>query len=606
MKYLNERGYSLLLTLVITLIFGLLATLLLSMTMGGFLRTEIREDVVQVEEVTEKGLDHLSQEIQTKLEEMIGTSGIPREQFITKLNETLNNYTCTSSKLENSGETGDYSACLSAIEPVTNADGTENELRKKITLLSRGIVDGRERELKTTMEVGSQSVPDALNYALGAHILCKSNDSSCSQIPGEGNMFLHGGVDIYGDVKVDGDLITTDRGYAFFSGSEQWIDSLYPSIRGTKPSQIGNVVLGGNVYSFNSTPTYANHIRRNSFSSTYTKKTNSLQDAFTIAPQIVARQPTRKTHNILEQKKNNEYAYNDPGVTYLSGSHNVTTSGLHYPNRRVFIGYGYGWYGTEIRGLTLTGTNTFGNLFVNGDLKLTSSNSRETSKATFLNGLFVDGDLTIGNNSSSYDPSNYAKIQLFGNIYVTGDLIIKGADAEVDAIINVGGKVIDESTKVERWSNTLVEHSRLAGLPKGEKEIGSLIVFSKGTITIRNNSVYQDDPSEIKGYFYSDDAFEMFGVGSNIKIIGGISARRIVLNGVRGMSDTSSFPNSVRYGNRNDWYYYHNRTAQTKQNSRLQVIYNEKIDKIYSDLQANEPIITSIDKPKLLNREVVE
>lgn len=59
MRYLNEKGYSLVLTLVTALLFALLATLLLSITMGGFLRTEVREEVVQVEEVTEKGLDQI-------------------------------------------------------------------------------------------------------------------------------------------------------------------------------------------------------------------------------------------------------------------------------------------------------------------------------------------------------------------------------------------------------------------------------------------------------------------------------------------------------------------------------------------------------------------
>src|SRR5690606_24033556 len=98
-----------------------------------------------------------------------------------------------------------YDACISEI---SDKDENGEELpptQKKVTFRSTAIVDGIHKEMESTMIIGAQAVPDALNYAIGSHCV-----GDCDDIDGEGNLFLHGGVHIEGDLKVDGNIITSN------------------------------------------------------------------------------------------------------------------------------------------------------------------------------------------------------------------------------------------------------------------------------------------------------------------------------------------------------------------------------------------------------------
>jgi hypothetical protein len=62
----------------------------------------------------------------------------------------------------------------------------------------------------------------------------------------------------------------------------------------------------------------------------------------------------------------------------------------------------------------------------------------------------------------------------------------------------------------------------------------SLVLFGKDAIQISNNNVYGDDPKIIRGFFYSEELMEIYGVGSNVEIQGGIFGKKVVLNATRG------------------------------------------------------------------------
>jgi len=143
-----------------------------------------------------------------------------------------------------------------------------------------------------------------------------------------------------------------------------------------------------------------------------------------------------------------------------------------------------------------------------------------------------------------------------------------------------------------------IEYSRINGLNKNGRE-GSLIIFANGKIDIQNNSLYQDEPSQIKGFFYSEKELEMYGVGSNIRIEGGISARKIVLNAIRGRASNQRFENAQKYSND----YYEGVEGQRTRPSRLQIVYDPEIINTYSDIKSQEPVITDVDFPILLDRK---
>src|SRR5699024_8436240 len=156
---------------------------------------------------------------------------------------------------------------------------------------------------------------------------------------------------------------------------------------------------------------------------------------------------------------------------------------------------------------TLDHNNIFGRFATDGNLTIKNTGSRNAFRTTTIEeGMYVNGNLFIGKSTTSYNPDDYDKIRLSGPIYVNGDLTIQGADAEFNTLIYVNGSVT-------------IQHSQINGL-KTRTNDGSLIIFANKGIKISNNSVNLDEPSNIRGYFYSDDALEMFGVGSNIKIEG--------------------------------------------------------------------------------------
>lgn len=586
----NEKGYTLLLAILIGTLFSIIAVSLITITTTGINKNNLREDYQQATTLSEKGLTHIISQINTNLKNKIGEDGLDQDTFIAEMKNELESLKCIKDdgSIHSENETGQYEVCVLHYE-----DAEDTPTRQKVVFKSVGKADGMEQANESTVIIGANGVPDALNYAIGSHC----DNESCNDFDGEGNLFLHGGVQVEGDLKVDGNLITSNKGYAYLGG-ERWIDSLYPTIK-TGPgdkSDKARLVLGKDVYSFNSNPpnrrSYANHINLKNFNN-YSRETNSLNNAFTIAPSIIEREPIHD--DIIIEEKEDSYKYNrNQADVVINGS---SINGKNYDSSRVYPYYEscFLWKCSEVDTYVINGTNSFKGFATNKNVRINNRGNQEThltignsDSGSYEGGMYVGGNLTIGNTSTtSHNTSNYDDVSISGNIYVDGDLEIRGANIDFNSIIYVTGKVN-------------VQYSTINGLTKRDGSKGSLILFADEEIYFANNSVNQDDPSNITGYFYSNDKFEMFGVGSNIRIEGGISARRIVLNAIRGRAKSNRFANSQRITS-NDFFEGVN--GQKERDSRLQVIYNPGIIGTYSDLQLEEPIIKGVDPPQLIDRE---
>jgi len=559
-KLNNERGYTLLLVLLLAVLLGAFATMLMFMTTNGMKKDDVREDVTQATELTEKGLDRVVEEIQFDLKKELGTEGLTVNAFSGKLENVLNEYRCNGGAkiFTDTGKTGKYSSCVETVRPGT--DG--NEISRIVTFLSKGTADNTERSIRSDMEVGANAVPEGLRYAIGTNKVCDKGGFNCEG----GNLFLHGGVAIIGDMKVDGNLITANSGYAYLGG-ERWIPSIYPSADPGPEATKSRLVLGGNVYILKKDPSsYAGHIASSIFT-TSTYQAVNVSSAFSKSPLLIEREPKRETIDITGQQKTYQFSKNN---STKSSSSNL--SNANYSNDKLFLS----------KSLEMSGTNIFNQVSTDYSLDIVKGTT------TIQKGLYVGGDLVIGNDairSNEYNPSNYNKVELDGPIYVNGNLTIKGADAKLNSLIYVNGTVT-------------IQNTRINGLNKNGKT-GSLIVFANKEVKISNNSVNENTPSDIRGYFYSNSNFEMFGVGSNMKINGGISAKRIVLNAIRGRAQNTSFTNSYKVTSTD---YFEGVAEQMKRDSRLQVVYNPEIINTYSDLKQKEPIIYEVDKPILKER----
>lgn len=571
---------------------------LFTVTLSGAKRNVTSEDHVQALELATKGIDRISTQINSDLTKSLGTDGLTRSDFISMLERTLDNYKLKgTNNLNIANETGSYITYVESYENAKNQDGKENPLKKIVTLKSKGVADGQEREITTTIEFGAQSVLQVLKYAVGANAYTPDeNIPNRNRVSGDGNLFLHGGVSITGDFKVDRNLITTNRGYAYLNG-EKWISSLYPSSLPATGQIKSHLVLGGHVYTFSDKPTYNNHISQTNFSS-YKNVTNNLQEAFNTGQVPVKTKSEQVREDIKISEKRNLFRFNDksPGTS-------VKIPEKHYTNWIQSRYYSYfqnnNWEDEKIYAngktdngifgekdeLNFYGNNSFGSFSTNGNL-IIRNNTNSFRKTYFKNGAYVGGDLIIGDtNNSSYNSNTYEKIQIDGPMFVDGNVTFRGVNGQFNVILYVTG-------------NVTVEYSVINGLGSN----GSLIIFAEGDIKFRNNSVNEDTPSNIKGFFYSKQAMEIFGVGSNIRIEGGVSGRRIVLNAIRGRAKNYKFDSNAQKITNND--YFEGVNQQSKENSRLQIIYDNNIMETWSDLNKREPKVTSVDAPRVIDRYV--
>ncbi|WP_203246777.1 hypothetical protein [Sporosarcina beigongshangi] len=606
----KQGGYTLLLTLVLLILFTALGFSLVALTSSGIAKNAKRQDITQSATLSEMGIDRMTKQINSELTAALGESGLGRGAFISELEKLLNKYKCSGANvLEQTNSTGTFEVCINNYIDTKDDKGEDNPLRKLVYFTSIGATGNSTRTLASEIEIGAELVPETLKYAIGTNILSKTPKN------GEGNLLLHGGVEVQGDMKVDGNIITRDRGYAFLGGKDQWIASLSPSAKPTIGVKTAKLVLGKNAYTLDANESYSTHIARTDFPSgnrdNYTHfSTSNISSLFRTghAPQVVRRDPVRSPIGIGDQQDLYKYSRTAPGVTTLITNSNRVIQSQSRPNGKVFPSYLYMRNGSCIKRdwnykcteyeqipmyedngtYELVGTNSFKQFSTFGNLTIKQDNSNITVKE----GLYIEGDLTIGNTSANQNTnvSNYVDVTIDGPIFVNGKVTIRGANLKSNALIYVNS---DSDSAVD------IQYSTMNGKALDGGKSGSFIIFSRGNVKISNNSVNQDDPSHIKGFFYSEKDLEIFGVGSNIKIEGGISARRIVLNAIRGKSSYSYFTGSQVVASTN---FFEGMSNQQNKDSRLQILYDPEIIATYSDLKQQEPIIYKVDPPLETNR----
>ncbi|WJQ14848.1 hypothetical protein QT238_04515 [Geobacillus stearothermophilus] len=144
-------------------------------------------------------------------------------------------------------------------------------------------------------------------------------------------------------------------------------------------------------------------------------------------------------------------------------------------------------------------------LYLDGSGVLTGDVDIRTDAANKVNQwLIVNGDLTLnGPTNSNHFINVYGNFIVFGNMTITGNV-------KLDASIYVMGKTKIYQSRVER-----------AESGKG------VVLLSKGTLDLSRINEF-DNPSptpNLKGYFYTDSSATIYAVGSYLYIEGGLFAR---------------------------------------------------------------------------------
>ena len=460
----NDKGYSLLLAICAILIFSILGLSLIGLTSNGVAKNTNREEIIQAQDLSDKGFDYVVGDIQKTLEKQIVATPMGKTAFGEFLDDTLNNsalacppvgqpvpdrigYTIPA---ENNNST---KVCIEDIKMITNSAGIteEQDMYKRIvTLRSVGIVNGKEHTSTSDVIIGTDAIPDQLRYAIS------SNEN--------GSIFIYGGVDIKGDIKTAKDLIFHNQGYSLNGSTPRWHNTVYTRLKADTNSVTPKVILSetGSIYFnknvshlgseskilnlnvANNKGNYNQYDPKNTYTNNYLRSTLFDSSNVTTVTKSLPSDEVKivdKVHNLYQSRNYNVFHKNS-----LSINNNNKSSVNLTKDDVVLIGK------TSTVNTTCKETNRWG--------MCTSWDTREQ---------FEKGNFKIAANS----------VNLRGQYHVFGDLTIENSTLYSDAVIYVDGDVeITDST--------------LNGLnsrdSEGKETEGTLIIFATGEIRIINIS----------------------------------------------------------------------------------------------------------------------
>ena len=483
----EEKGYTLVTVLLIFAVAAIITVSLVSASVSTFKTVKVSEtgtqDKLNAEMVADEATALIEKQVDS-INSVIATGTVMPSQLISMLQAAITNI-----QQQKNGK------C--SIEYKTLKDGTAPD----------GIVLG-----KVTI-----SVPVGKSGKTLTKVMTLSTVSDVFQYTAvtPSNMYLYGSPYIIGDVNIGGNLYVSNYGN-YIDGYTKYIQTYYPAINGTLTVK-GRYYEAGQqpVGTGTSAPVY-------NFYSWKPFGPESFSRYFSVAPVVKNRQLTVDKINVGDMitakalgwpeniKINSNYSYNTDKYGNAFG-YDVTASqvgsqpikGNLYVGDDLIIG--------ENKSLTVNG-----DLYVKNDLTVKGN---LTVKGKIYVGGYADlnGVLSTGADKYIYIAGNatlseVSALNLNGVMYVNGSLTSSG-DVNTNGSIYVRG-----DADVENFSNSS----------------GTLILLCDGNIQLANNNVYEDRPKVIDAYLYSNRDLFIYGIGSNLKINGGIYGNTISLSASRG------------------------------------------------------------------------
>lgn len=558
----TEKGYALLLTVAVLILFSILGLSLLTLTASGVKKNETRQYQIQSRDLADKGITFIVEETQQYFEAALsnaiksGQSGITKDAFKSLLETAIDkrNIKCNTNKfLEIQGNDRNISkVCIENIGMVSNNE--KDAFKRIVTYRSTGISGGKEFTVRQDIILGTDAVPDQLRYAVS------TNEG--------GDLYFHGGVEVQGDIKSDGNIYINKNAHWVSGSSTKWESSVALKSIPDNKSITSKFILtneNNNIY-------YYERLSGDfkSYQGLTPTQTIKISDPNKIA--------TLKSR--LTDSNNIAFITKDTAGDSVNISKRINDI---YPLKKMIK--------KEYNNLNITTNSHETSKLVKTDNILITDYSYETKKVCSGKKCTETQVITGLRKSSFTINGNNKNIKLLGSYYVNGDVKIENTNLESDAILYVDGTVsIKDSTL------------------KGISPESTLIIFATGNIEISNISEYDTTASKIKGFFYTKEDMIMYGVGSNVQITGGLSAKNLRLTALRGNVTTLY---------RKKWiiwpFYYEleltnitagNANTQTASPSRLKIIYDENLIAQYTSFERGleEEFITSINEPQIIER----
>lgn len=535
----NEDGYVLVTVLIMFVIFSILGLSLMSYTIGSQQFSSANTDFIETKAEAEMTVQEAQAQIMKGIDE---------------INDDLTETT--------PGLGGVISRINRVIHQVENELGEEGLIRKKILKDGQNGVFLQRIDIEVPVEDSSKTLVRTFTVSTIADVFRYGAVTP-------GNMRLNGAPFIKGDVFVGNDLRLHNQAY-FISGYGRWANTSYPSIQ-------GDLSVKGRYES----PGWFWNWRLSE---------QDLDSYFEIKPRIVDEHPDVAALEVLDYIREKR---NDPMGDITSRA---------YPgNMNEIDGYQVIKKGYERQGKSPKAPDQFyGDTYIRGDLKLHGSHLKVDGN------LIVDGNLTIepqGNDASSLtvDGSIYVheNADLTGTVTLPEDrfMYINGYPKNGNCNGNnshnnkCGVYISDLTFQGSLYTNHEVDiredlnmngtlYTRLGGRIENlsNESGGTLVVVSEGELRIANNNLYNSEPKVINAFFYTNSDLDIYGVGSNLKIRGGVYGRNVTLNAVKGSTSDEYFAGSTNFSSSSDPLYVEkNQDSLSPQSSRLTIEYAQEL-----------------------------
>ncbi len=583
-KLREENGYAALIAILVILLLTILGTNLLQVTMSSL--TQIRKTEARGESQyyarmgMEEALARLTkaiEEINAQLTDQdISSKDIYQGVYQTVFNRHLpvgfaKSYTSRDSK-------GAYQIKLrrEVLRPTSEADlnNPNSPIVEKFTFTVVGTADAAMGRESTTMqsEIYVNSLPEEFHYVLSTPAdpseQCRNDSARCN-----------GRISLNGAPYIDGDVYSnvfkmSDVAHYFVDtngdGKPKEIDqsTSFPAIIG----QMGGPFLksGQHLYrndvpfspevkmvntpwyqsfaipptlNLNNTPTFDNIKKISAVVDGQLRQLppfhESLtdEDVYTASEMLTPTDPTghqsKKGVRIMPgvelQVKGGNFVVN--GVLSMDTAANQSPPILSVPQGNLIIA-----------GNTADSAGQANNqaAYLRGEVRVGPNGEDGSEHFIFINGNAVFEDLTCNE-----------------TIYINGDLYVEGS-FQMNATVYVKGNVgfTEEATKQELNN-------------------GTLVLLSGGQIEFYNISP-SNIQKQINAFLYSDspEGITLYGVGSNLKIVGGIHARKIELNAVR--RDLELRNNAIQFGTDGKIVFADTERSNPTQ-SRLVIAFNNQL-----------------------------
>ena len=557
MRYLkNNHGYTMLIAIVAIVLFAVLGLSLMTLTTNGIAKNQSRVAVVQSKDLSEKGIDFAVTSVQTTLQNALkdstGKYVLSKEQFEKLLNNTLSNPAIQCPQpLPDVTKTQFGIHFSGAIEQTKTMVCIE-----KVESFPVDLANPEKDKYKRYVTFKSYGVVNG-KYDVTTAKIAVGTDAIPDQLKyavssNTGSLYFHGGVKVTGDIKTAKDIYVTKKAFMSDITSPRWYDSVPLEIERATGNATSKLIFNTSEGKFY----YYDSGFENGTKFSYSQ-TNGSNDLTTIKSTLTNSQNT----NIVYKSTQTDSIDVANEIKNVRSMTKVTHEiGKSFSNTDTL-------YNDSFNTVTL---------YYNCEYKNNSSNTCKTN--------------SFKKTSVKLDQIENLKIQ--GKYYINGSLEITNSNVKSNAILYVNGDVTIKTSSLEGLND------------------GSLIIFASGDIKISNISEYLDTPSTIKGFFYSQNNMTLYGVGSNIKIIGGISANNLYLTSLRGKNGLPSekvTPSNATGKELNNFYnqkFTVNTEYQRTATSRLQIVYDHEIIAHYTKFSRDqeEEFITEINDAEIIER----